>query len=632
MHINSIPTEFIWAIWWLPLAAFAVIAPFIRPFPGKAEPASYISIGAVGASFVLSCWLLISIWNTEGHQILVNGLNWLNITNGPIFNFGLLIDPLSAVMLVVVTGVSFAVQIYSRAYMHSDPSYRRYFAFISLFTASMLGLIMSANLLSTFIFWELVGLSSYLLIGFWFHRPSAVAAAKKAFLITRIGDIGFLAAILVLYSKAGTLDILALNSSAIIAALSGGILTFAALGLFLGAVGKSGQFPLHIWLPDAMEGPTPVSALIHAATMVAAGVFLVGRMYPLFEAAPYALTVVGIIGAFTAVFAGTLGLVMKDIKRVLAYSTVSQLGLMFLGLSVGGVWVGIFFLFNHAFFKALLFLGAGSINHATGTFDMREMGGLRKHMPWTCVCFVLAGLSLAGIWPLAGFFSKEGVLAAAWEAHPVLFAFAIVTTFLTAFYIFRVIFMVFAGKYRGQQKLHESSKSMLLPMIILAIPAVASGWLNANGGFEKLFASEGHAAGISLWDGIFGMLTHPLAWASLATALLGIVVAYVLYIRVWIKPDRIKGELHPVYAILVRKYWMDDLYEKFIAGSLLYRGIFRVVQWFDKVVIIGATNCIAAITTACAERIRRSQNGAPQFYAVVALVGILIIALVVLLL
>ncbi|MCL2706850.1 MAG: NADH-quinone oxidoreductase subunit L [Dehalococcoidia bacterium] len=626
--MNSIAPELIWAIWLLPLAAFAVIIPLVRPFPGKAEPASYFSIGAVGSSFILSCWLLISVWGAEGRQILVNGPTWLNIAGGPLFNFNLLLDPLSAVMLLVVTAVSFMVQIYSRAYMHSDPSYRRYFAYISLFTASMLGLIMSANLLFTFMFWELVGLSSYLLIGFWFHRPSAIAAAKKAFLITRIGDVGFLAALLLLYSNAGTLDILTLNSSAVTAVLSGSVLTLAALGLFLGAVGKSGQFPLHTWLPDAMEGPTPVSALIHAATMVAAGVFLVGRMFPLFEAAPYALTVVGIVGALTAVFAGTIGLVMKDIKRVLAYSTISQLGLMFLGLSVGGVWVGVFFLFNHAFFKALLFLGAGSINHATGTFDMREMGGLRRRMPWTCVCFTIAALSLAGIWPLAGFFSKEEVLAAALAQQPVLFAFAILTTFLTAFYIFRVVFMVFAGEYRGSQRLHESPKTMLIPMIILAIPAIASGWLNANGGFEGLF--EGHVTH-SFWEGIFGLLTHPLAWISLGAAGLGILIAYVMYIKVWIKPDRIKGELHPVYAIITHKYWMDDLYENLIAKSLLYRGVFRAAQWIDRVVIDGAANALTSITKVFANRASHSQNGALQLYAFVGITGALIIALVVLL-
>lgn len=628
MHISSIPTEFIWAIWLLPLAAFAVISPLIRPFPGKAEPASYVSIVAVGLSLVLSCWLMTSVWQAPAHQIIINGLNWLNISGGPTFNFGLLLDPLSAVMLVVVTAVSLMVQIYSRAYMHSDPSYLRYFAFISLFTASMLGLVLSANLLSTFIFWELVGLSSYLLIGFWFHRPSAIVAAKKAFLITRIGDIGFLAAILLLYSHAGTLDILTLNSVAVTAAISGSVLTLAALGLFLGAMGKSGQFPLHIWLPDAMEGPTPVSALIHAATMVAAGVFLVARMYPLFEAAPHALTVVGIIGAFTAIFAATMGLVMKDIKRVLAYSTISQLGLMFLGLATGGVWVGIFYLFNHAFFKALLFLGAGSINHATGTFDLREMGGLRKQLPWTCACFVLAALSLAGIWPLSGFFSKEGVLSAAWDKQPVLFAMAIFTTFLTAFYIFRVVFLVFGGQYRGHHTPHESSKTMLLPMMLLAVPAVASGWLNANGAFEGLF--EGSASHGFL-NGLFALLAYPLAWGSLAAAGLGILAAYVLYIKIWVKPDRVKWFFRSLYAIFTRKYWMDELYEKLIAWNLLYRGVFRSFQWFDRVVLDGAANGIAVVTNRTSRLLRRAQSGELQLYGLVAVVSVLIIVLVALL-
>ena len=564
MHIASIPSELIWAVWLLPLAAFAILAPLIRPFPGKAEPASYVSIAAISLSFGLSLWLLASVWQAAGHQILLNGFNWLNISGGPVFNFGLLIDPLSAVMLVVVSSVSLMVQIYSRAYMHSDPSYRRYFAFISLFTASMLGLVMSSNLLSTFMFWELVGLSSYLLIGFWFHRPAAAAAAKKAFLVTRIGDVGFLAAILLLYSHAGTLDITALNSPAVTGAIAGYVLTWAALGLFLGAMGKSGQFPLHIWLPDAMEGPTPVSALIHAATMVAAGVFLVARMYPLFQAAPHALTVVAVVGAFTAVFAATMGLVMKDIKRVLAYSTISQLGLMFLGLATGGVWVGIFYLFNHAFFKSLLFLGSGSVNHATGTFDLREMGGLRKKTPWTFACFTLAALSLAGIWPLAGFFSKEGVLSAALDKHPILFGLAIITIFLTAFYIFRVVFLVFGGQYRGSHAPHESSKTMLIPMALLAIPAVASGWLNANGGFERLLSG---GATHGFWQGIIGVLGHPLALVSLLAAALGIFTAYALYVRVWVSPDRIKWIFRSLYAIFTRKYWMDELYENLIAGN-----------------------------------------------------------------
>ncbi|MCL2140867.1 MAG: NADH-quinone oxidoreductase subunit L, partial [Dehalococcoidia bacterium] len=362
---------------------------------------------------------------------------------------------------------------------------------------------------------------------------------------------------------------------------------------------------------------------------VAAGVFLVGRMFPLFESAPHALTIVGYLGAFTAVFAGTLGIVMKDIKRVLAYSTISQLGLMFVGLSLGGVWVGIFYLFNHAFFKALLFLGSGSINHATGTFDMREMGGLRRKMPWTFICFTLAALSLAGIWPLAGFFSKEEVLSAALSQQPLLFAFAIATTFLTAFYIFRVVFVVFFGKYRGSQELHESARTMLFPMVILAIPAVASGWLNANGGFERLFNE--HEQSSFLFSGIVGIFTHPLAWISLAVAGLGIFSAYAVYVKVWVKPNRIKEFFGTFYAILTRKYWMDDLYERLIANTLLYRGLFAAAEWFDHIVIDGATKYTSLLVGSSARRARKAQNGAPQLYALVAIGGIIIITLVLIL-
>ncbi len=625
MHIMNIPSAFIWAVWLLPLVAFALIAPLIRPLPGRAEPASYISIGAVGVSFALSLWILASVIQAPDRQILLHGADWLSIPGGPLFNFGLLIDPLSAIMLTVVTSVSFMVQVYSRAYMHSDPSYLRYFALISLFTASMLGLIVSSNLLSTFAFWELVGLSSYLLIGFWFHRPAAVAAAKKAFLVTRIGDLGFLAALLVLYTNTGTLDITALNSSVVLSAVSGAVLTWAALGLFLGAMGKSGQFPLHVWLPDAMEGPTPVSALIHAATMVAAGVFLVARMYPLFQAAPHALTVVAVIGAFSAVFAATMGLVMKDIKRVLAYSTISQLGMMMLGIATGGVWVGIFYLFNHAFFKSLLFLGAGSINHAAGTFDLREMGGLRKKIPWTLAFFVIAAISLSGIWPLAGFFSKEGVLSAALDNQPVLFGFAILTTFLTAFYIFRVVFLVFFGEYRGTHEPHESSKIMLIPMGLLAIPAIASGWLNANAGFEH-FLGENATRGF--WSGIIGVLAHPLALFSLLAALLGILTAYVLYIRVWISPNKVKWFFRSLYAIFTRKYGIDELYENVIARNLLYRGLFQATEWIDVAVIDGISSGVASLTIGASRVLRRIQTGQIQLYAIVTALGLVTIVLV----
>ncbi len=624
------PSELMWAIWLLPLAAFALIAPLIRPLPGRGEPASYVSIGAISLSLLLSLWLMASIWQAPNHQIIISGFDWLSIAGGPVFNFGMLLDPLSSIMLAVVCSVSLLVQIYSRSYMHSDPGYLRYYSFISLFTFSMLGLVVASNLLMTFFFWELVGLSSYLLIGFWFHRPAAATAAKKAFLVTRVGDVGFLVGILLLYANTGTLDILKLGDLASAGAIAAGVMTLASLGLFLGAMGKSGQFPLHVWLPDAMEGPTPVSALIHAATMVAAGVFLVARMYPLFEAAPGALTTVGIIGAFTAVFAATMGLVMNDIKRVLAYSTISQLGLMFLGLATGGVWVGIFYLFNHAFFKALLFLAAGSVNHATGTFDVKLMGGLRKKLPLTYACFVPAALSLAGIWPLAGFFSKEEVLSAAFDKQPILFAFAIATTFLTAFYIFRVVFLVFAGESRAKNahdmhEAHESPKLMLVPMFILAVAAVASGWLNANGGFERwLTGSELH----DFWEGMLGILAHPLALISLSVALLGLFAAYVLYIRIWVSPKDVKWFFRSLYAIFTRKYGMDDVYEQYISRNLLLGGIFALLEWFDCNVVDRVGNAVGTFTTGAGQIVRKIQAGQLQLYGLAAAGGAIIIALI----
>jgi NADH-quinone oxidoreductase subunit L len=367
-------------------------------------------------------------------------------------------------MVVVVTLCSLMVQIYSQGYMHGDAGYCRYYAFMSLFTGSMLGLVLSDNLIQLYVFWELVGLCSYLLIGFWFHRPSAAAAAKKAFLVTRVGDFGLLAAVLYLFFKTGTADITTLHQMAIGGLLSTGVLTWAAIGIFSGAVGKSAQFPLHVWLPDAMEGPTPVSALIHSSTMVTAGVFLVARTFPLFTGSETALTLVAAIGGFTAIFAASMALVANDIKRVLAYCTISQLGYMVLGLGVVGLvlfpelaheggdsqaalhaanavtYLAIFHLFNHAFAKALLFLASGSVNHATGTFDMREMGGLRRHMPWTYVAYLVGTVSIAGIWPLACFWSKDEIVRVASDlggARSVLFYLAMITVFMTALYMFR---------------------------------------------------------------------------------------------------------------------------------------------------------------------------------------------------
>jgi len=620
--------QLVWLIFLLPIFSFIIISLFFRPFLNhKPKLGGYITIASLLGSFALSVWTLMEVMAAPGHQLPIPDINWVVIEGGITIHLGLMVDSLTAVMLIVVTLVSLMVQLYSQGYMHGDPGYHRYFAFMSLFTGSMLGLVLAGNLLFMYVFWEMVGLCSYLLIGFWFHRPAAANAAKKAFIVTRLGDFGFLAAILLLFFNTGTFDIAELHSLAITGALAGTTLTWAAIGIFAGAVGKSAQFPLHVWLPDAMEGPTPVSALIHAATMVAAGVFLVARTFPLFEHSVEALTTVAVIGGFTAIFAASMGLVMNDIKRVLAYSTISQLGYMMLGLGVGGVAIGIFHLFNHAFFKALLFLGAGSVNHATGTFDMREMGGLRKSMPWTYTTFVIAALSIAGIWPLSGFWSKDEILAASLQNQPVLFYLAMITVFMTAFYMFRAVFLTFGGGYRGAKahgKQHESPSVMVMPMVVLAILSVVSGLWNVTGAFGEFM---GHGESHSFAQGFFGILAHPLPWLSLIVAGLGILLAYAMYSAKWLSAERIGSIFKPLYILFSRKYWFDELYEGAIVKNFLVRGLFAVFQLFDNYGVDGAVNGVASGAIATGRTIRRAHTGQLQLYGLFIGIGILAIIL-----
>ena len=625
------PSELVWLILLLPLFSFAIIALFFRPFlNNKPRLGGYITIASLLGAFGLSVWVLITVLAAPGHELAVPDINWAVIDGGLTIHLGLMVDSLTAVMLIVVTLVSLMVQIYSQGYMHGDPGYHRYYAFMSLFTASMLGLVLADNLLFVYVFWEMVGLCSYLLIGFWFHRPAAANAAKKAFIVTRLGDFGFLAAILLLYFNTGTFDIAELHTLAITGVLAGTTLTWAAIGIFAGAAGKSAQFPLHVWLPDAMEGPTPVSALIHAATMVAAGVFLVARTFPLFEHSAEALTTVAVIGGFTAIFAASMGLVMTDIKRVLAYSTISQLGYMMLGLGAGGVAIGIFHLFNHAFFKALLFLGAGSVNHATGTFDMRLMGGLRKFMPWTYATFLIASLSIAGIWPLSGFWSKDEVLAASLQNQPVLFYLAMLTVFMTAFYMFRVVFLTFGGEYRGGSPEahgahpHESPAVMVAPMVVLAILSVVSGFWNVTGQFS---AFMGHGETHSFAEGFFGILGHSLPWVSLILAGLGILLAYAMYSAKWLSAERIGSMFKPFYTLFSRKYWFDELYEGVIVKNFLVRGLFAIFQLFDRYGVDGVVNGVASGAIATGKAIRKAHTGQLQLYGLFIGIGILAIIL-----
>ncbi|MFC2056448.1 NADH-quinone oxidoreductase subunit L [Chloroflexota bacterium] len=604
--------QYIWLIFLLPLFSFAVISLFLKPFfKNKPKIAGYVTIAAIFGSLVAAITTLIRVLGSSHHEIMVPDFKWLIIDGVATIQFGLKVDALTCVMLVAVTIVSLMVQIYSQGYMKGDAGYHRYYAVMSLFTTAMLGLILADNLLLMFMFWELVGLCSYLLIGFWFHRTSAANAAKKAFLVTRLGDVGFLIAIIYLFANTGTFNLDEIYELALTGALTGTVLTWAALGIFAGAVGKSAQFPLHVWLPDAMEGPTPVSALIHSATMVSAGVFLVARTLPIFIHSIEAVTTVAIIGGFTAIFAASMGLVMTDIKRVVAYSTISQLGYMMLGLGVAGIAVaheghislevargaaaiGIFHLFNHAFFKALLFLGAGSVNHATGTFDMRLMGGLRKVMPWTYATFLIAALSLAGIWPLSGFWSKDEILVIAMEQQPILGILAMITVFMTAFYIFRVLFMTFGGEHRGgnpetPSHPHESSPVMIVPMVVLAVLAVISGFWNVTGQFG---AFMGHGETHSFIEGFFGILTHSLPWISLILAGAGILLAYAMYSAKWISAEAMGKRFSLLYKLFYNKYWMDELYEKLIVRKALLNGLFTLCFSFDSKIIDGGINTL----------------------------------------
>ncbi len=632
-----IPHQFVWLIMLLPLFSFIINGLIVRLFVKPESKAyGYITIGVIGISAIFSVWALFSVISAEYHEIAIPDITWVVIENGVTIHLGLILDSLVAVMLIVVTFVSLMVQIYSLGYMHGDEAgYYRYYTWMSLFTFSMLGLVLSDNLLFTFVFWEGVGLCSYLLIGFWFHKKSAADAAKKAFIVTRIGDFGFLAGILILYLNTGTFDIHELHGLAIAGTLGGTVLMWATIGIFGGAVGKSAQFPLHVWLPDAMEGPTPVSALIHAATMVAAGVFLVARMYPLFEHSTEALTTVAIIGGFTAIFAATMGLAAYDIKRVLAYSTISQLGYMMLGLAAGGPVVGIFHLFNHAFFKALLFLGAGSISHSTGTFDMRLMGGLRKAMPWTYATFLIGSLSLAGIWPLAGFWSKDEILATSLENQPVLFWLAMITVFLTAFYMFRAIYMTFHGEYRGgatddgidHSHTHESPWVMVGPLVFLGILAVITGWWNVGGGFGDLMGHGGHEAAHGFFGGLFAPFTHVLPVVALLVALLGIFLAYAIYCARWISAESMGRAFGPLYTLVFRKYFFDELYENIIVKLALMKGLFTGFTLFDNKGVDGAVNGVSDVIMSGGRAIRHAQTGQLQLYGLFIGIGVVIISI-----
>jgi NADH-quinone oxidoreductase subunit L len=572
--------------------------------------------------------------NAEGvfSKIIAYNTTWLNLTEKLHIDMGILLDPISVMMLVVITTVSLMVHIYSLGYMKGERGFARFFSFLSLFSFSMLGLVLATNIFQMYIFWELVGVSSFLLIGFYYEKPSAVSASKKAFIVTRFADLGFLIGILILSFNTGTFDFISLtdvNGPAM--ATGGGIafmglstMTWSLIFVFIGGAGKSAMFPLHIWLPDAMEGPTPVSALIHAATMVVAGVYLVARLFPIYShfATP-GLEVVAYVGAFTSLFAAVIACTQTDIKRILAFSTMSQIGYMMLALGVSGYggheglgfMASMFHLFTHAMFKALLFLGAGAIIHAVHSNVMQDMGGLRKYLPITHLTFLIACLTIAGVPPFSGFFSKDEILTAAFESNKLLFAVEYIVAGLTAFYMFRLYFSVFWGKETHYHHTpHEAPLVMTLPLIFLAIASIFTGFIP----FSKLVTSDGLPFESHLEMGI--------AIPSVLIGLLGIGVAMFMYMKPNGLPEKMASIFKYSYKWSFNKFYFDEIY-LFVTKRIIFAYISVPVAWFDRHIVDGTMNGIAWVTNYSSEKIKDFQSGQVQQYGFVFISGAIALAI-----
>ena len=612
----------------LPLLSFLILG-----IGGKwMKPAHAGLLGTLSLSLVTllsyaTAWLYFTSPRTaEGiyETLLPYNFTWLPFTQTLHFDLGILLDPISVMMLVVISTVSLMVHLYSFGYMKGEKGFQRYYAFLSLFTMSMLGLVVATNIFQMYLFWELVGVSSYLLIGFYYTKPSAVAASKKAFIVTRFADLGFLIGILLYGYYGGTF---AFTPDSMTLLTGGAAMLPLALGLmFVGGAGKSAMFPLHIWLPDAMEGPTPVSALIHAATMVVAGVYLVARMFPLFIAyAPQVLEVIGWVGAFTAFFAASIACVQTDIKRVLAFSTISQIGFMIVALGVctdmnpheGGLgyMASMFHLFTHAMFKALLFLGAGSIIHAVHSNEMSAMGGLRKYMPVTHITFLIACLAIAGIPPFSGFFSKDEILAACFHYSPVMGWVMTVIAAMTAFYMFRLYYGIFWGKenkeLHAHHTPHESPLAMTFPLIFLAAVTCVAGFIP----FGTLVSSNGEAYHIHL--------DATVAVTSVLIAILSIAIATWMYARSS-QPvaDKLGKRFKGLHTAASHRFYIDEVYQ-FVTHKIIFRCISTPIAWFDRHVVDGFFDFLAWGTHATSDEIRDFQSGQVQQYAFVFLLGTL---------
>jgi NADH-quinone oxidoreductase subunit L len=611
-----------------PALVFLILALFGRYLR---ENAQFIAIIGLVFSLVFSSFSLAAVAGVTGEAGPIDfALNWIDLGEGGSFQMGVYIDGLAAVMLVVVCFVSLMIQLYSGEFMRDDPRFAWYYAVLNLFTASMLGLVLAPNFIELYVFWELVGLCSYLLIGHWFERPAAAKAAQKAFIVTRIGDAALFVGIVMFWRATGTSTYKGISEAAQAGFIGGSFFATAVVLVFVGAIGKSAQFPLHVWLPDAMEGPTPVSALIHAATMVAAGVYLVARTYDIFVQSPTAMLVVAYIGGFTALMAATMALTKKDMKRVIAYSTVSQLGYMMLALGIGAFSASIFHLYNHAFFKALLFLGAGSIIYAMNSYNIFDMGGLRHRMPVTFWTMVIAGLSLAGIFPFSGFWSKDAIVVSAFAEHYyVLFVMALLTVFLTAFYIFRAIFVAFTGEPRteGAREAVESPGIMTVPMVILGFLAVVSGLAGtplADYFAEIVSPSEFAVETLALEPHEFNL---PLAALSVLVAVGGIALAYALYVP---KPERaaaLARRFSGLYTFLDKGWYFDALYDRVFVRPAMALG--RATREFDRRALGGLVTGVGRGTGRLGERLRPLQSGGAQNYALFILVSILILGVIV---
>ncbi|KLU65408.1 NADH-quinone oxidoreductase subunit L [Desulfosporosinus acididurans] len=617
--------QWAWLIPALPFLSFLLIAFVTKRSKGLSSTVSILAIlTALGLAIAIGLGIIQSGAELVEHPVIVSA-NWLNIW-GLKIDIGTVVDPLSGMMLFVVALVASMVQIYSLGYMQGDKGWSRYYAYQSLFAFSMLGMVLATNLLQLFIFWELVGLCSYLLIGFWYFKVSAREAAKKAFITTRVGDFGLLLGILFLYNKFETLDFTALSAAlstnlqnvAVVGTV--GYVTVMAFLIFMGPMGKSGQFPLHVWLPDAMEGPTPVSALIHAATMVVAGVYLVAKMYFLFEASPVALQFVAGIGAFTAIFAASIAIAQDDIKRILAYSTLSQLGYMVFALGVGAYSASLFHLMTHAFFKALMFLGAGSVIHALHEKqNIWDMGGLWRKMPITGTTFFIGVLAISGVPPFAGFWSKDEILAGAFQnGHPIIYAVGLFTAFLTAFYMSRLFFVAFMGPEKPQNHPHESPLSMTIPLVILAC-------FSAIGGLAAL---PEHNFSFFIHFGEFEpeAMNWGLAGISVVAGLLGIGFAYYIYVKEAIKAESIAARFPIVYRILNNKYYIDEVYLWLIHHIM--DGLGKVLYFIDIYIVDGIINGIALLTRGSAKVLRRTGTGQLQTYAMVFFFAVVVIFMV----